>query len=87
MEKIIVEICTGTACYVVGGAELLTIEDYLTEEEVGMIQVKGSSCLDLCSGDDPATPYAIVDGNTLEKATVDLLAEEIRKAIAIKKQE
>lgn len=87
MEKIIVEICTGTACYVVGGAELLTIEDYFSEDELRMIQVKGLSCLKLCNGDNPATPYAVVDGKIIEKATVELLAEEVRKAIELKYQE
>ena len=87
MKKITVEICTGTACYVVGGAELLTIEEYLTEDELKSVQIKGTSCLKLCNGDNSGTPYAVVDGNIIEKATVELLAEEVRKAIDLNNQE
>lgn len=44
--KILVRICSGTACYILGGAKLLTLQDYLTEEELKEVVIEGSPVWD-----------------------------------------
>ena len=40
MKKVLVEICVGTACYVMGASELMLIEDYLTPEQKERVEIK-----------------------------------------------
>lgn len=72
MEDHGVKICTGTACYVLGGAELLNLESKLPPELKSRVKVEGAVCLGLCQ--DPANgraPFALVDGRPVSQASVD----------------
>ena len=82
--KTSVKICSGTACYVMGGAELLGISEHLTPDELDQVEIKGHMCLGLCNDYNPNTPYALVDEEVVENATVESLAEAIRKVIIAK---
>ena len=80
--KITVKICAGTACYIMGGANLLNIKDALSKEELSKVNIEGSSCLGLCKGDNPKTPYAKVGNIIIEKANLEILTKTIREAIS-----
>ncbi|MBO7182467.1 MAG: NAD(P)H-dependent oxidoreductase subunit E [Kiritimatiellae bacterium] len=43
-----VEICMGTTCYVMGGAQLASIADRLPEEWKDRVTVKGMRCVGAC---------------------------------------
>ena len=47
MDKIKVEICCGTACYLLGAANLMSIEDDLPAELRGKVEVEARTCLEL----------------------------------------
>lgn len=78
MEKIDVSICTGTSCYVMGGSELLLLEEYLTPEQRGRVELKGVSCLDLChDAKYGKAPFVKVNGQPMDQASAQSVLERI----------
>jgi NADH:ubiquinone oxidoreductase subunit E len=79
MEKRIrVTICCGTACYVLGGSELLELADGLPEALKRRVDIDGSPCLGLCKGKLAAErPFALVDGAEVAGATLSSLIDAI----------
>lgn len=85
MEKVKVEICCGTACYLLGAANLMNIEDELPESCRGRVEIEPKTCLELCNQENlGGAPYVRFNGTeimaqaTLEKVTgriVELLGE------------
>lgn len=81
-NKIKVEICLGTTCYVLGSFRLSTLEEQLPEDLRDKVDVVGSACLDLCHdrnyGNAPfvrINEERIVDNATIEKV-IDVIREE-----------
>ena len=71
METIKVEICCGTACYLLGAASLMTLEDDLPAGLRGKVEVEARTCLGLCEKDNLGTaPYVRINGaETMSQAT------------------
>jgi NADH:ubiquinone oxidoreductase subunit E len=80
--KVSVKICSGTACYIMGGAKLLEIGEYLTENELKKVKIEGSSCLKVCDGYNPDTPFAMINDEIIPKANIELLVKKIKIAIS-----
>lgn len=58
MEKVKVEICCGTACYLLGAASLMSLEDDLPAELRGKVEIEARTCLELCEKENLGTaPY------------------------------
>ncbi|NCU21150.1 hypothetical protein EOM89_10545 [Candidatus Falkowbacteria bacterium] len=58
MEKIKVEVCCGTACYLLGAAKMMNLEDQLPEKCRGRVEVEAKPCLELCEKDNlEGAPY------------------------------
>lgn len=60
-----VKICVGTACFVQGGADLLTYNEYLDDEVLSKCSIDGTNCFDECkkctsSGEKP--PFVSING-------------------------
>jgi NADH:ubiquinone oxidoreductase subunit E len=54
-----------------GGSELLVLEDFLNEEQKAAVELEGSMCCGFCkSGGPNRSPIVLIDGEVLEKATV-----------------
>ena len=63
MNTIKVEICCGTACYLLGAAKMRNIEDELPEECRGRVEVEARTCLELCERDNlGGAPYVRFNG-------------------------
>ncbi len=70
-EIIEITLCSGTACFVMGGSELLLIEDELPEEWKDRVRVEASPCLGLCKDrKNGRAPFALVDGEPVANATL-----------------
>ena len=66
MEKVKVEICCGTACYLLGAEKLMNIEDALPEECRGKVEIEARTCLDLCERDNlGGAPYVLFNGEEI----------------------
>ena len=62
-KKLIVKICTGTLCYVMGGAELQLLDEQLPAELLAQVEIQGSPCLDCCNREDSqGAPFVKVGG-------------------------
>ncbi len=82
MKKIEVKICTGTLCYVMGGAELQLLEEYLPEELADRVEISGTPCLVCCNRPDgKKAPFVWVDGQVLSQATVPAVIAAIRDVL------
>ena len=87
MEKIRVQICTGTTWFVMGGADLLLLEEaaierwgkYNVTSEVfnQRVELTGLSCSDACRQPDKKPPFALINDKLVPEATIDLLLELI----------
>jgi NADH:ubiquinone oxidoreductase subunit E len=79
MNPIEVVICTGTACYVMGAAALLEIQEELEPQLAQRIRLSGSPCMGLCrSSDHSCAPCAKVNDTVITDATIEKLTAAIR---------
>lgn len=70
-KQIEVVICSGTACYVMGGSELLLLEEHLPAAWRGRVNISGSPCLGLCRNRQHGNaPFVSVNGETVSRATI-----------------
>ena len=70
-DKIKVVICTGTACFVMGGSEILLLEEHLPEHLKGKVQITGTTCLDYCHDDaNGNAPFVEINGVAMSEANV-----------------
>lgn len=83
MNQVHVTICVGTACYVLGGAELLGAIDELNHSYGGRVSCEGSPCLGLCKlGRENRAPFAKVNGRLIEAVTVESLKKAVEEALS-----
>ncbi|MBQ8126634.1 MAG: hypothetical protein IJ173_12300 [Kiritimatiellae bacterium] len=79
MENVKVEICCGTACYLLGAANMMNIEDQLPESWRGRVEVEAKTCLELCERENlGGAPYVRINGTEImAQATPDKLLTRI----------
>ena len=80
MKKIHVSICTGTTCYLMGAAHLLTLDEVLDPVSSEYVEISGAHCLGLCN--DPAqgkAPFVKVNDHIIADATLTKVIEKIRE--------
>lgn len=81
-QKIIVRICTGTTCYVLGGAQLLALEDELPTDVRARVSIEGALCFQLCKEDEcRKAPFAWVNEILISEATVPKIIAEIQRQL------
>ena len=79
MDKVKVEICCGTACYLLGAEKLMNIEESLPEECRGKVEIEARTCLDLCERDNlGGAPYVRFNGaEIMSRATPERVTARI----------
>ncbi len=84
MEKISVKVCTGTTCFVMGGANLQELNDIIPKKYGDKVEVMPSNCLGLCSinWEYSKAPYVKVGEEVVAEATVEKVLEEIDRQLA-----
>jgi len=84
MKKHKVTVCTGTACFVMGGSELLLLEEQLPDELKATTEIEGSPCNGICTGSEYGknqtdhAPFVKIDGEVMERASVQKIIERLR---------
>lgn len=82
MEKLMVKICTGTLCYVMGGAELQLLDESLPAELLARVEIQGSPCLGFCnSSESSQAPYVMVGSTKIAQANVSKVIDEIKSQL------
>lgn len=83
MNQVKITICVGTACYVLGGAELLGMMDQLTEKFGDRVMCEGSPCLGFCKlSRNNKAPFAVVNNKLLEETTPESLMKAVEEALS-----
>ena len=84
MEKITVKVCTGTTCFVMGGANLQELNETISEKYGDKVELTASNCLGLCSinWEYSKAPYVKVNEEVVSEATVEKVIAEIDKQLA-----
>ncbi len=77
MEKIVVKVCCGTMCYVMGGAELQLLDEHLSEDIASRVELRAVTCLDMCNKDGAKAPYAMVGDTIIRNADISKVTDEI----------
>jgi NADH:ubiquinone oxidoreductase subunit E len=73
-----VVVCSGTACYVMGGSELLLLDDHIPAKWKGRVELEGSPCLGYCKDKTSGkAPFAMVDGELIPQATIPEILRKI----------
>lgn len=85
MEKITVRVCTGTTCFVMGGANLQELNNIIPKKYGDKVEVMGSPCLGLCSikWEYSKAPYVKIDDDIIEEATLDKVLDAIDKKLGL----
>ena len=83
MNMIKVEICCGTACYLLGAAKLMNLEEMLPEECRGRVEVEAKTCLELCERDNlGGAPYVRFNGSEImSQATPEKVIARVRELL------
>ncbi|MGP1587552.1 MAG: NAD(P)H-dependent oxidoreductase subunit E [Treponemataceae bacterium] len=80
MEKIEVQICTGTTCFVMGGSDLLLLMDSLNEDLKEIVHIEGRNCMGSCKGNQCGkSPFVSVEGKLIPNASLSEVLEEVNK--------
>lgn len=83
MEKIQVEICMGTTCFIMGGESLQELASILQRKYPDKVDTKGIVCHGLCNTDCQYSkaPYVKVDGEAISEATVEKVLAVIERKL------
>lgn len=81
MDKVKIEICCGTACYLLGAVQLMNLEENLPEELRSRVEFEAKGCLGMCNDDRlGGAPYVRFNGtDTMSGATPDKVIARIRE--------
>ena len=76
-------ICTGTLCYLMGGADLQLLEEYMPDGIAEKVDIKGSSCLNCCNSTDSGkAPFVMVGDTLVAEATIPKVIETIKNELS-----
>lgn len=79
-ETIHVTICTGTTCFVMGGSDLLMLEDHLPAYLKDLVKIKGSTCMNYCKENlTQKAPFVEINGVVMEQATVPGVIQKLQE--------
>lgn len=83
MEKINVEICCGTACYILGASRLLELSDTLPAELKDRVEILARPCLDLCERENlGGAPYVRINGGeVMSQATNERVIDRLMELV------
>jgi len=86
-KNIHIQICTGTACFVLGGADLLLLKEELhalwspqgiSREDIDQsVHLTGSTCIERCRNSQERPPFVTINGETYGEATIQKIADII----------
>ncbi len=81
-NKIKITICTGTNCFVMGGAELLLLEENLSETLKNKVDIVGCTCMDICKDTSAGkAPFVKINDKIISQATIPKIIGVLEKMI------
>lgn len=84
MKTVNVSVCTGTTCYLMGAAHLLTLDEVLDPISMDQVKFSGAHCLSLCADEaNGKPPFAKVNDRVVADATLNKLLDAVRKELEL----
>ncbi len=86
MEKIELQICCGTTCYLLGAADFLKLRDIMPEEWKDCVEVSALPCMNCC--DDSAlgrAPFVRINGEVMSNATLEKIFDAVNPLVRARK--
>ena len=79
--KVRITICGGTACYIMGGSELLTMREEFSNDELEFITIDAITCMDMCQKEESKPPYVLLNGELMKNMNLEGILSKVRKLI------
>lgn len=77
-----VQICCGTMCYIMGGAEIHLLNEKLPTEFKGRVNIEGITCLGNCDDNSKnAHPCVVINGETMPNASIQKIIKYLLNTI------
>jgi NADH:ubiquinone oxidoreductase subunit E len=78
-----VEICCGTACYLLGAAKMMNLEEALPPDCRGRVEIEAKTCLELCERENlGGAPYVRFNGEEVMcQATPEKVLARIKELL------
>ena len=78
-EKLVVKVCVGTTCYVMGGSELTDFARFVPPAWKERVTVEGTVCLDFCRNSARLKPpFVLVGDHIVDQASVEKVLGVLR---------
>ena len=75
-DKIKIDICCGTTCYLLGAADLIQLEARLPEEWRDKVEISAVPCLEACTTDKLGqAPFVRINGALIPRASAESICE------------
>ena len=84
MKKIKVRICVGTSCFVMGSAQIQSLEFNAPADIADNIEIVEERCMNLCKDltrQRNRGPFVYVDDELVEEATYEKVVAKIREKL------
>lgn len=73
-----VQICCGTMCYIMGGAELHLLNDHLPTPLKGKVSIEGATCFGKCNTKDKKHPCVLINGDIITNASTQKIIAKLQ---------
>ena len=74
----IVQVCTGTLCHVMGGAELPALEEHLPQSLKSKVKIKGMVCANYCTKTNLKPPFVLINKELMSEASIGKIVHYIQ---------
>ena len=82
VDKILVKICVGTACFVLGASELQDIAERVPAEWLDRVEFRGVNCLGICKDNAfGRAPCVMINDEILSEATPSRVIERLQQLL------
>lgn len=78
-KKFKIVICSGTTCYVLGGAQLMMLEDIMPADLKEHVEIVGSTCLQACRDGKLHPPFVTINDHLMSEASISKIIEYLRQ--------
>lgn len=77
MQKLVIEICVGTSCYLLGAQDLIETVETLPTEKREQVELLGASCLKTCGKGPNVRINGLILSNVTPEQLINIICDNI----------
>lgn len=77
-KKFRITICSGTTCYVLGGAHLMMLAESIPADLKDQVEIIDSNCIKACLFENAQPPFVQINDYLMSQASVAKVVEYLR---------